>query len=328
MNELRRDRVWVGWMALGLALVLGLLSAGLWAGGLAWTNAPAAARQLSVGEQGALVLAVYPVKALYMLAALGLLAALRREGGRPWLALRGSLAAFLVGEFFCAINILFFEEEALIFEYLHSLFMVYCVGLVFYAALEAVDESVLHYSNPKARCALAGVCKTCVKGVQESSSRQERKACLLHSLFCWMVPLGALLAFMPLMAQPLDYAFNTLVFGQPRVLTHLMAVQWYEMRFSPLAALALMLVSWAVLVWRGHTPAGLHLSKILLSMGVGQLGFTFMRVVFAAFYRDALVWFVFWEELTELMLVGGMLVVVLLVRPGLFKPLQALVKGI
>jgi hypothetical protein len=246
-----------------------------------------------------------------MLLAAGLLIILWKERGPAWAALQASLAAFWLGEFFCWINIIFYAEEVLIFEYLHSLFMVFCVGLLFYSLMEAVDRDVLHFSDPRARCTLAGVCKTCVKAHPDKLG-----ACLLQRLFKWMIPLGAVLALMPLLMQPLNYAYQTTVFGLPRTLTHLMPVQWFELRFNPVIALGLLAGAWLALVWRGGTPEGLRVSKILLSAAVGCLGFTFMRAVFAAFYRQGLVWFVFWEELTELLLIIGILVVVLLVRPG------------
>ena len=309
----------MGW-AWALAASLGLLPILFWIAGVTWVNQPAYEHQLSLGEQGVLVLAVYGIKLAYMLLALAAAAVLWKERGTPWRAALGSLIAFWIGEFFCAINILFFKEEALVFEYLHSLFMVYCVGLLFYAVMEAADESILKFSDPKARCALVGVCKDCSKGAST-------RPCLLHRLFAWMIPLGALLALMPLMAQPLDVSFNTTVFGVSRTLTHLMPIQWYELRFSPAAGLALLVGAWLALVWQGGTVNGLHLSKVLLSNGMGLLGFSFMRLAFAAFYRENLVWFVFWEELTELLLVVGVLVVALLLRPGKFARLRTLVSG-
>jgi hypothetical protein len=75
-----------------------------------------------------------------------------------------------------------------------------------------------------------------------------------------MMPLAAMLVFMPLMVQPLAYSFETLVFGLPRILTHLMPIQWYELRFSPTAALALLAASDSISLARG-TPAGVQVSK-------------------------------------------------------------------
>lgn len=306
-----------GWVWL-MAIIIGVLAPMLWTQAAGWQALPPAQGDLSLGEQSGLVLAVYGFKLVYMLLASGLLIFIWPERGAAWRALWGSLAAFWLGEFFCWINILFYEEESLTFEYLHSLFMVFCVGLLFYSAMEAVDRDLLHFSDPKARCALSGVCKECVKAHPDTPG-----ACLLHRLFKWSIPLGAVLAFMPLMAQPVNYSFATRVFGLPRTLTHLMPVQWFELRYSPMVALLLLAGSWAALVWQGHRPAGMRLSKVLLSGAMGLLGFSFMRLALAAFYQQGLVWFIFWEELTELLLIVGVLVVVLLIRPGRVSRLWA-----
>lgn len=313
MDNMRTSLHQSGWIWL-LTLVVAVMPLFIWpvfSNSPVWQTPPPVSQSLSLGEQGALVLAVYGIKLVYMLLALGILILVRAEQGAAWLALKGSLAAFWVGEFFCAVNILFFVKEILAFEYLHSLFMVYCLGLLFYSVMEMTDKELLHYTDPRARCALVGVCKTCIKAHPDAPG-----TCLLHRLFKWMLPLSAILALMPLMAQPLNYSFETRVFGFVRILTHLMPIQWYELRFSPVAALVMMVASWVALAWKGSIPAGIRVSKILLSLAAGHLGFSLMRLAFASFYRERLVWFVFWEELTELLLIAGVLVIVLLIRPA------------
>jgi hypothetical protein len=280
----------------------------------AWQPLPAETQVLCIGKQSALVAAVFGFKTLYMFLALGILALAWGERSSAWQALQASIMTFWLGEFFCWLNILFYNDESLILEYLHSLFMVFCLGFLSFSLIEAVDKDILHFSDPHTRCAMVGVCKNCVKAQPDFS-----RDCLLNRLFKWAIPLAALLAFMPLVAQPQNFSFTALVFGYPRSLNHLMPVQWYELRFSSIAALVLMISSWLALTWPSKQP-GIHqnnllVSKVLLSAGGGYLGFSLMRLIFASFYREALVWFVFWEELTELILVVGILVVVLSVRP-------------
>jgi hypothetical protein len=245
-----------------------------------------------------------------MVLALGLIVLIWAEKSPTFQALKGFLVTFWVGEFFCWINIVFFVEESLLFEYLHSLLMVFCLGFLSYSLIEALDHELLHFSDPHQRCVLASVCKECVKATPGE--------CLLRRLFRWMIPLFAGVALMPLVAQPLDYSIRTQVFGFPRLLTHLLAIQWYEMRFSPIAALLLLAGSWMALVWRRQADKGLTISKVLLSVALGYLAFAFMRLIFASFYREGLVWFDFWEEFTELILVSGVLVVVWLFHPERF----------
>ena len=127
---------------------------------------------------------------------------------------------------------------------------------------------------------------------------------------------------MPFNAQSRPISYNVIVFGFLRNLSHPLPIQQYEIRFSPLAALALLSASWLWLTFYGQLPRGLLTSKVFLATALGYLGFTFMRLAFFTFYWDNLVWFVFWEELTELILVIGILIVVWLLQPELGRRLQ------
>ncbi len=266
-------------------------------------------RALPPFEQIVLAGAVYPIKLTYMVLAAVAVALLWGQAAPARAALRWSMIFFLVGEIICWVNIIFFTEEHLLLEYLHSWGMVACLGFLAFAALEALDSGVFHYSAPAAKCALVGVCRHCAKYADVP--------CALERLFKWTLPLGILLVFMPLTAPIVPVRYDTLVFNVPRTLSHSIAVQMYEMRYAPWAGLLLMGAAWALMLWRGRHSGALALSKILLCAGLGHLAFAFMRLAFFAFYRDNLVWFVFWEEFTELILVAGVLVAVWLFIPEL-----------
>jgi len=271
-----------------------------------------ALREIPASEQAALVGAVYLIKPLYMILALAAILIFWKQIPA---ALMLALVFFLAGETACAINILFFFYESTTMEYLHSFFMVVCLGFLAFAVIEAVDHNLLHFSDLNARCALVGVCKGCAK--------YRPGSCLLRRLFQWSLPLVAVVALMPFNAQPRPISYNVDVFGFLRNLSHPLPIQLYEIRFSPLAALFLLAASWICLTFYGHTPRGMLFSKVFLAGALGYLGFAFMRLAFFTFYWDNLVWFVFWEELTELVLVVGIIVVVWLLRPELGKKLQA-----
>ena len=267
-------------------------------------------RALPPFEQIILAGAVYPIKLAYMVLATAAVVLLWGQAAPTRAALRWSMIFFLLGETICWVNIIFFVEEHLLLEYLHSWGMVVCLGFLAFAALEALDSSVFHYSAPAAKCALVGVCRHCAKYADVP--------CALERLFKWTLPLGMWVALMPLTAPIAPVRYDTLVLNVPRTLSHSIAVQAYEMRYAPWAGLLLMGTAWALVLWRGRSNSALAVSKVLLSAGVGHLAFAFLRLAFFAFYRDNLVWFVFWEEFTELILVAGVLVVVWLFCPDLF----------
>ena len=60
------------------------------------------------------------------------------------------------------------------------------------------------------------------------------------------------------------------------------------------------------------------LSKVFLPAGVGPLGFSFLRGILFKWYSHNLVWMIFWEEFTELLMVAAV-IVVLWVMVGDFK---------
>jgi hypothetical protein len=280
--------------ALALLLLYAIASASL-------PVAPAAPfRELPQTDQLVLVLAVYPIKTIYMLLAL-LAAALVWQQRTPSLvALRWSMVCFLLGELACWVNIVAFAEERLWLEYLHSGGMVASVGFLAWAGLEAVDSQVIHYSAPNRKCALVGVCHGCVKAGP--------RPCALERLFRWGLPLVMLLALMPLTVAIAPVAYHTQIFGVARTLLHSAAMQWYEIRYVPLAGLLLIGVAWLISLRGGRSPGALAASKVLLSAGVGHLGFAFLRLACFGLYREQLAWFVFWEECTELLLVVAVLV--------------------
>lgn len=103
---------------------------------------------------------------------------------------------------------------------------------------------------------------------------------------------------------PSAVSYNTAIFGFVRNLTHPMTIQFFEIRYSPLMGMVFLLIALLFLVI--GKPENALLEKIFLSAGVGYLGFSLLRLAILTFYRHDLVWFVFCEETTELMLMGGL----------------------
>ncbi len=304
-------------VAVGILIALsGLLPLGLYAlAGSSLPVAPAPVLQpVPPLEQAALFLAVYAIKLTYMALAAGLILLLWKL---PRLAaLTWGLIFFEFGEICCGLNILFFFEESPLLEYLHSWGMVVCLGFLAFAALEALDHSLLHFSDPTGRCALLGICLGCAK--------HKDAPCALRRLYLGMIPMLGLLALMPLNAQAQAASYNALIFGFLRNLSHPIVVQVYEIRFCPLASLLLLVLAWVFLaLWKRPQEGLLKTSKILLAAALGHLGFAFMRLAFFGFYRPNLVWFLFWEELTELLLIAGLIYAVWLLRPDAPRRLKA-----
>ncbi len=257
-------------------------------------------------EQLALVTAVLIVKPIYMLLSLVLILILWRVRSPDVLALRRGLFSFLVGETFCAFNIAFFNHSLYLFEFFHMYGMVVCFSFVTYAIIQISDLRVLGYSDPKQRCGLLGLCRQC--------TRSGDGACALTRIFYFLVPAGIVLAFIPLLSGTHAVSYNTTILGFPYNYSHPVVYQVFEIRYAPVYAVVLLTAAFLVLHFM---KAGVTAFRVLFAGGIGALGFALLRLVFFNVNRDNLVWFNFWEEVTELMFVGGVGFILWTFRHGL-----------
>ncbi len=255
----------------------------------------------------ALAIALLVIKPLYTLIAALLIVAMWRLKSRDMVALRWGIIAFLVGEMFCAINIVFFGDASFLLEALHSAGMAASFGLVIYAVLDGLDTRVLNYTNPNKRCAAISLCRQCVKYTDAP--------CGFKRLFYFLTPSLMALAFIPLLVGTNPVSYNTSIFGVRYELSHPVMVQVLETRHFPILAVFLLAASLRFLVLKNNNKTELY--KMFFSAGTGFLGFGFFRLIFFGVYRDNLVWPNFWEELTELMYMAGVGFVLFIFRHSL-----------
>ena len=258
-------------------------------------------------EQSFAVLAAYVVKPAYMLLAAALLVVLRGRRAPDLVALRLGLAAFLVGEGFCAFNYLLLGDISYLVEYLHSLGMALAFGGFAYALLEGLDARLVKYSSVDERCSALALCHGC--------SKYGDHVCGLVRLFQALSLFGLLLCIAPFCVDPRLAAYNTTIWGTPYTYSHAVVYQLFELRYCPLIGAAFFLASWMVLR-RGRGQA-VPVAKVLFATASGFLGFGLFRFFLLFGYEDRLIWFVAWEEFTELLAIGLIGYVVWVFRHGL-----------
>jgi hypothetical protein len=246
------------------------------------------------GQQIAQVAAGLYIKPAYMLLTLALIILLAGQTGIESISLRWGLIAFLVGETFCGVNFLIYRHESLISEYIHSYGMVLAFGLFAFGLMEGADRHILHVNQ--GRCALGGLCKSC--------GRNTPPRCAARRVAIMVLIMAGILALLPLPIRSAVETYGTSLLGYPYSYARFAFYQWYETRLLPIAALAFFLLALIPLLRRGGDPIP-RLTKILFSAGVGALGFSLFRVALSSFFRENLVWFEFWEELTELMFISA-----------------------
>jgi rhodanese-related sulfurtransferase len=263
-------------------------------------------RESPLHEQWAAVGSFFGIKAAYTLLALAIVVLLWGRKERDLSAIRWSMIFFFVGEGCCFVNVMFYFEDSMLLEHLHSVGMVLSVGFIAYGLLEGLDARVIHFSTD-ARCAMLGLCRGCDK--------YGDAGCALRKLFLLLIPATALLAVMPLCSDFRNVAYNTRVLGVLHSYRHPVVHQLYELRYLPLLAVLLLAACFTVLWLVERRPV--VYSKILFSAALGAMGFSLLRLVLVAPFSDNQVWFAFWEETTELLYVGLAGAVLLFFQRGL-----------
>ncbi len=265
---------------------------------------------MPLSQQVAAVAAGYVVKPIYMTLSVFIAFLLRRLKTNDLVALRWGMISFFVGEAFCAINYIFFDEAAHWAEYLHSYGMVVAFAFVVYALLEGGDGRVIKLSQPDKRCAFLELCSNCTK--------YNKVRCGATRLFLWFIPVIAALTFIPLAAVPVTTATHSMIVGTPYTYHHPVIYQRFEIRYLPILAIILLVLAWLD-VWRQRTSLFPHIAKLFLAAGLGALGFSFFRMALIGIYQDDLMWATFWEEVTELMLVMAVLIILWQFRQTLYR---------
>ena len=258
-------------------------------------------------EQWAAILGGFGIKPAYTLLCLLLIVVSWRARSPDLSALRWGLIAFFVGENFCAANYIAFEGRSYLLEYLHCFGMVICFGCVTYAVLEGADRRIVKFSEPSGKCAAAGLCHGC--------SKQADVPCGLKRMFYFFLPALAVLCAMPFCSELAPVSYNTEILGSFFNYSYPVVHQIHDLRYCP--AVAAVLFATALLVLRFKKQAPIAWSKIFFAAGCGALGFGLLRLVFFGAYEERLVWFDFWEEVTELIFIAGCAAVLWIFRRGL-----------
>jgi len=121
---------------------------------------------------------------------------------------------------------------------------------------------------------------------------------------------------MPLCASWHKVAYDTEIYGTYYSYIHRLIYQLFEVVYCPIAAIVMFAVSLlAMIVNRANS---LHWPKVAFAAGMGPLGFGFLRMILAGSYSRNMVWFNFWEEVTELLFILGVCCILWIFRKGLF----------
>jgi rhodanese-related sulfurtransferase len=245
-------------------------------------------------EQLAETISGLVVKPIYMLFSLLIILALRGRKARDLTLIRQGMIAFLVGESICALNFLFTAGASETLELLHGAGMVVMGALVTWGLYLLLDERVLRFADPEARCMLQRFCGRCWK--------RDPVSCGLQRLFLLLAPALALVALMPLSTPLRPLHIILPVFDSDVVWHKSVTILLIELRLYP--ALAVLHFAWTTRRLAGDKTAILKAQSPFF-WGFGFLSFALMRYFLFAAYRAMPIWADFWEEITEFIAVAA-----------------------
>lgn len=264
--------------------------------------------EMSTAEQWLAIIAGWVVKPLYMVLSLLWIVWLWRCTEPDLVALRRGLIAFWLGENACTVNYLCLGGGSDLWEFLHNFGMAVGFSFIAWAVLAGLDRRLIKLSPPTERCAALHLCKECIKYAEVP--------CKLQQVFKMLIPAALLTAVIPFTAGIRMVSYETVVLGRTEHYALMASSQLFENFYCPAIAIVCMTVSWIVMLCKKGDPV--PLAKVLFAAGLGPLGFGFMRLILSGVFADNLLWYVVWEEVSELLFVIAVGYVLWVFRHALF----------
>ena len=266
-------------------------------------------RVMTLAEQWLAITAGFVVKPLYMLLAFIWIVWLWRRREPDLSALRRGLIAFWMGENACTVNYLCFGGLSDLWEYFHNLGMAVGFAFIAWAVLDGLDRRLLKLSPPTDRCAALTLCKTCIK--------YSAVPCKLQRVFKMLIPATLVIAVIPITAGIKIVSYHAVVMGTTENYALMVSSQMFENYYCPAVAVLCITGSWLVMLVRKDDPV--PLSKLLFAAALGPLGFAFIRLFLSGVFAENLLWYVAWEEITELIFVTAVGYILWIFRHSLMR---------
>lgn len=250
-------------------------------------------RDMSTAEQWLAIIAGWVVKPIYMVLSLIWIVWLWRRSEPDLVALRRGLIIFWLGENACTVNYLCLGGGSDLWEYLHNFGMAVGFSFIAWAVLDGLDRRLIKLSPPKERCAALHLCKQCIKHAEVP--------CKLQQVFKVLIPATLVTALIPFTAGIRLISYKTVVLGRTEHYGLMASSQFFENYYCPAIAILFMTASWLVMLCKKSDPV--PLAKMLFAVAIGPLGFGFMRLILSGVFVNNLLWYVVWEEVSELLFV-------------------------
>lgn len=226
-------------------------------------------------ERSALIASLLTIKPIYLLLCVAIILTLWGRASFSAQALFWGFSALISGELICGAVFSAFKRELIVSEHIHGFGMALEFSALAFALINFLD------------------CRT--------AQTQTRN----YPIFEFVALLGIFAAFLPLTVLPIPSGYQADLFGFPYSYARFPFNQWVESRALPWASIILFLcvVFWTTL--RANEAKFRNLIKAFLSLAIGLLVFSLLRLTLGALFAERLIWFEFWEEATQLILIAS-----------------------
>lgn len=223
---------------------------------------------------------------------------LHKRNGLDLKTLKYGVAVFLLGETFCSVNYLFFSDMSNLLDWSHGFCMVIGLGIILLGIFSFLDARLVFFSSGNKPCAFVRFCRNCGKYSQAS--------CGLEKLFIFFVLALSTISLMPLISPLIHIRQEVFIFGAKAVFYYPAIQQFFDLRIYPITAFILFVSSAFILLT--IKKSSVKYAKYTFAFGTGFFVFSIFRYILLYCYKDQMVWKVFWEEFTELLLILGILI--------------------
>lgn len=239
-------------------------------GGLG-TSELAKLQEINPSERLALITSLFNIKPIYMFLCTAILFVLWGRAATPARALFWGFAALLIGELICGATFFAFRRELIVSEHIHSYGMMLEFSFIVFALIDLLDRRV----------------QTPIQ---------------IRSAFAFIAAMGIFASFLPLAVSPIPSGYHADIYGFPYIYARFEFNQRVESRVLPIASLCFFTLALAASIRTKHTGLP-HITKVFPSAGAGLLAFSLLRLSLGALFAERLVWFEFWEETIQLIVI-------------------------
>jgi rhodanese-related sulfurtransferase len=235
-----------------------------------------------------------PINLLLLLAVLALLSKSRAQDLRALLA--GGVF-LLTAEIISLLRFWPIPGPAVVLDYLQALALAAASGWFIYALILGLDLRILRYNAAASRCAMFGLCGSCVKFHPGTT-------CGLRQILKWLSPALMVLSLAPLFTPIVPQSYTTQITGFPLTQAHSVLIELVEKRYFPILG-SLAFAAGFLMLYTELDRAVPKRTQHFLAAGLGVLVFTGVRLFFGSLFDQHVIWQNFWEETIILMVLAG-----------------------